>query len=44
MYKDVFLKTAIKLNEDLFVKTAIENGMLDQITEEVTKDKVFQKK
>lgn len=44
MHTDVFLKTAIELNEDLFVKTAIENGMLDQITEEVTKDKVFQKK
>ena len=31
MYTDAFLKTAIKLNEDLFVKTVIENGMLDQI-------------
>ena len=44
MDTEEFLKKAIEENQDLFVKTAIENGILDSFNEKIKEEKSLQKK
>ena len=44
MGTEEFLKKAIEQNQDLFLETAIENGILDSFNEKIKEEKSLQKK